>query len=122
MPQSLDERIAEIRGRLEKATPGEWYQQDTSGPDTDLSGYALITIEDKDCQKIARTFGLKEVSNAHFIAHAPSDIRFLLDAFKREREECAKMASDEAQKHKFTQGYDALQRLARAIRARGETP
>ena len=72
-----DEPLAEIRGRLEAATSGPWkwspkLPSEVFIPDTPNAarGHALGTTH----------------SNAEFIAHAPTDIRALLDEVNRLRE------------------------------------
>jgi hypothetical protein len=95
----MSDRIAEIRARLEAATPGPWKAtrdavETASGEviariadDSDFrylrcQGHSLLpdgTLDDCNCD-----LGVED--DANLIAHAPDDIRFLLNEVHRMRE------------------------------------
>jgi hypothetical protein len=73
----MSDRIAEIRARLDKATPGPWMhgvQQGFHWVDTRLDR-RVVTIADD----------VLTDADAELITHAPGDIRWLLDAVGRVR-------------------------------------
>ena len=78
-------RLAEIEQRLQAATPGPWfahYEQDgeptipfvSDSDDEEWDGRLLLNV-DSD----------REDADAAFIAHAPDDIRYLLEQVRRLR-------------------------------------
>lgn len=71
----MNNRISEIKARLEKATPGPWVEYD-----------AKVYVE-RGSVKIALPMGRKD---AEFIAHAPEDIRFLLNVIEKLQMEIVK--------------------------------
>lgn len=77
-----DEQLAEIGGRLEAATPGPW--EGVTDRDEFLTmsplGYGRGVII-----KFTDRFGCEMAQNAALIAHAPTDIRALLDEVERLR-------------------------------------
>jgi hypothetical protein len=73
----LTERLAEIRARLEKATPGEW---EWSGDDLiqSASGESVLDIWPRmDGGKLEIGLDVTRYDR-DLIAHAPADLRFLL--------------------------------------------
>lgn len=100
---SADERVREIRARLEAATPGPWgvYNgTDVFGPHGGDSGDGAKADDNDGWQVADCAVGLTSyagdfvplghavrIANAHLIAHAPADLRWLLDRVERlERE------------------------------------
>jgi len=80
MDQTSEARVKEIEERLQKASPGPWsavniYKILSFGPD------AFADHRD-------------DMPNAEFIAHAPDDIRYLLDELKKAREEIGELEAD----------------------------
>lgn len=90
----VDARIAEIRERAEKATPGPWSVKqpgehskeyirvvDAGAPSTHgfiSAGVAEVCCRRSSSEFKARTPSAREQANADFIAHARADIPFLL--------------------------------------------
>lgn len=73
----MNNRIAEIKARLEKTTPGPWkvtYNEDLEWPKV-YSEHRLICAYTNEM-------------NAYFIAHAPEDIQYLLEITDILREVC----------------------------------
>lgn len=81
-------RLEEIRKRLEAATPGPW---DSSCYNENNPSYSvnqstkIIPAHLLPGESIA--FQIKKQSNAEFIAHAPEDIRWLLNEINKLQEE-----------------------------------
>jgi len=73
-------RTEEIKERLGKATPGEWYSIQMVD---DIPGTAFIKQKNSNIL-IAEVPGAK-YQDANFIAHAPSNIQFLLEENERLR-------------------------------------
>lgn len=68
---NLPTRLAAIRARLAKATPGPWFQhmRDIWA----ARGHIALAIE---------TPNSADIHNAIFISHAPADLAFLLDTLE----------------------------------------
>lgn len=93
-----DQRVREIRERLNTATPGPWSADQISmpqswdyweinAPNVPSAPGSSRTSRRTDLQiaEIDNTSGLNEKANAEFIGHAPDDVAFLLsqiDALK----------------------------------------
>ena len=80
-----DEQLAEIRARLEAATPGPWHVAHTDG----AVGKAEVTGEDRAGNPIWEQIHIADTGpvDVDFIAHAPTDIAALLaevEALNRE--------------------------------------
>lgn len=74
------DRIAEIRARLDAATPGEWCAVEIDGH------LSSPTIEKKSGGILARMTHYHPMrADAELIAHAPADLRFLLEQNERLR-------------------------------------
>jgi hypothetical protein len=99
-------RLAEIRARADKATPGPWYRADG-----DLEGFpGSVDVQDE------RSFGICSMAergayadSADFIAHARADIPWLLERLRDSALECVSA---------YGQAEDACLRLAAAERER----
>lgn len=87
----MKHRISEIKDRLEKATPGPWEA------DICETGSGVVSDEGWICQLWYKTEEPMEnhICNADFIAHAPEDIRFLLDEIDRLQIENKPLTLDE---------------------------
>jgi hypothetical protein len=87
-----DQELKEIRERLEAATPGPWFVSD-NGFTKRGDGPPTVYAPDDELRYIAVCndgFNINptpNLSNAQFIAHAPNDIRRLLDEVERLRKE-----------------------------------
>jgi len=76
----MPDRLAEIRARLDAATPGPWTPEETQrGHD--------IWWQPGEGMRDGRVANVYVERDAHFIAHAPADIAWLLDEVERLREE-----------------------------------
>lgn len=80
------EQLAEIAARLDAATPGPWVQV------KDIDAYAFRIIPSSIGRPIAMVNILapdpvSDLHNAALIAHAPTDLRALLDEVERLTEE-----------------------------------
>lgn len=80
----MKHRIAEIKDRLEKATPGPWIAVGKNRND----GHQVVvageyTNEGEPDMWIDVVYSADEVADADFIAGAPEDIRFLLSEVER---------------------------------------
>lgn len=103
---STTERIAEIRKRLEAATPGPWKRLDSFG----FTDGVIVTDEENNvptehnhgtkswtpfvCQPAhgrAQDLSQQAAKNMDLIAHAPSDIAFLLDEVSSLRSEVERL-------------------------------
>lgn len=88
-----DERLDQIRRRLEAATPGPWYVRDRAQvsdvPDARI--VEVFTLREADARicevgSYSRRDGRANracLADADFIAHAPGDIAFLLERIER---------------------------------------
>ena len=74
MNPATDRRLAEIRARLQRATPGPW----EASPEEDgvYADSSMVTSRPRSCS-VAR--GIEEPRDAELIAHAPADLAWLLD-------------------------------------------
>jgi hypothetical protein len=75
-------RLEEISARLAKATPGPWYAHHCkAGKDTECWCKVVGTSPDPEHDDMDNVIGLGScvADDADLIAHAPSDLRFLLD-------------------------------------------
>lgn len=87
-----DERLEAIRGRLEAATDGPWssvgreiWKGDHREADREMVARACQGLEDVAERSDAHP-PEKLTSDADFIAHAPTDLRYLLDRIEAHRE------------------------------------
>lgn len=72
--------IAEIKKRLEAATPGPWRRYF----DDDFGDYGIgLKREIKEPEYAYRVGGINKSDDSKFIAHAPTDIAFLLEKLER---------------------------------------
>lgn len=78
-----DERLAEIRERLEAATPGEWRQGN------DQSQY-VYRPQDDHGKYVLRTF-TDNLADAKFLAHSRSDTPWLLDKVAEQAKEIERL-------------------------------
>lgn len=111
---SLSAKLAEIKERLAKATPGPWLIRSHAG----YSGltYNQVTRDGRnDCIQVFRTNEPQLLANAHFIAHAPTDIARLVLALER-----ADAALAEYAKEYVVLGVALSQGPLRAENARAE--
>ena len=89
----MTDRLAEIRVRLEAATPGPWFatscpdKHSDDGPDFWLIDAVPSPNQETEVAEICHKPGGKSGHNADFIAHAPEDIAWLLEEVKRLQEE-----------------------------------
>lgn len=67
----MNERMREIRDRLDAATPGPWESM--------RAGLGTRVVHEEGQFLTLVTPALKNSCDAEFIAHAPGDIRWLLD-------------------------------------------
>lgn len=73
-PDALAQAVAEIRERLSKITPGKWrYEQIAESVFSEREGQYDIAVCDVGSDWMSDDDGF-------FIAHAPADVRLLLDA------------------------------------------
>ena len=70
----MSDRIAEIRARLDAATPGPWHKHDDE---------PWVTNSATPPMRIIATGLRGQPENADLIAHAPADIAWLLDEVER---------------------------------------
>jgi ribonuclease HI len=98
------ERLAEIRRRAEKATPGPWRRgyydgssaepddregvTITSDPKSATDGYGVVVRAGHDW---GVEYGVLTLADADFIANAPADIAYLLSALEQAEERNATM-------------------------------
>ncbi len=89
-----DERIAQIEARLAAATPGPWraVREDKSDVAMGAKPFIILDGANHRCAEI-RAFCGGNYDNADFIAHAPEDIRYLMDECERLRGRCGAMES-----------------------------
>ena len=84
-----DEQLAEIRTRLEAATPGPWVRGQ-NGPIWNSRVYGPAN-HGAESGPLCDTLGIqnpeRRTANRDFIAHAPTDIRALLTEIERLRAE-----------------------------------
>lgn len=77
LPPNLTNPLAEIRERLDGATPGPWELREQGGQDLEVHSTANVP------QSFVALLGdpafISTVSDALFVANAPEDIRFLLE-------------------------------------------
>lgn len=84
----MNNRIAEIRERLEKASKGQWYWETDDNEEETLwrvikpgMSSSVLTLDSEDyCRE----------EDKEFIAHAPEDIRFLLGQVEKLQTEIVK--------------------------------
>lgn len=91
----MTDRIAEIRARLEAATPGPWKADTVKNVGENwLIGCVIEAGDDqRNCHWIVTTDNLRASQcmsggaeeDSVFIAHAPEDIKYLLDEIERLR-------------------------------------
>lgn len=96
---STTDRAAEIRARLNAATPGPWHE----------GGEGDIRVDD---YTIAEIWGLKSTGDSALIANAPADLAWLLDEVKYW---AARAERDEA---KYFRDFDQLSEKLEAAEAR----
>ncbi len=91
---STELRIADIKARLRRITPGDWSLDKTNTGRTWGFEYGLLV--DNRNAPWTHCLGINieqdkpnAIGNAQFIAHAPEDIRFLLDLIAAEIEATA---------------------------------
>lgn len=74
-------RIAEVKARLEAATPGPWAREANKNnefhPEVEWT-QTILTADEEAFICIAEAFGEDDKDNFELIANAPSDIAFLL--------------------------------------------
>ena len=105
----MSDRIAEIENRLNAATPGSWA---TNGMDAGHSKYEMnIWVESENGDFICDMDGLTRSDNekanddgsadSNFIAHAPSDVAYLLAELRKRDEALArvKALAERAESH-----------------------
>ena len=79
----MSDRLDEIRARLGAATPGPWEAR------SKFSGKSSAVVSPAGDAELGNWMVAEGVfwsSNADFIAHAPTDIRYLLDAYNHSGE------------------------------------
>ena len=81
MKDQVPDRLAEIRSRLDAATPGPW-TNDLEWDEVDAIVVPKIKYFDPYRACVAR---VGNPPNADLIAHAPADIAYLLDEVERLR-------------------------------------
>ena len=97
----MTHRIDEIERRLKAATPGPWEVSDT-----DIRSSAFVRaprfghvcnapVPHSDWHEAERNRNSQARKNIEFIAHAPSDIAYLLDEFRAAQRERAKRDTEE---------------------------
>ena len=97
----MTDRLAEIRARLDAATPGPWRAADWD----DARGIRVVVGE---FPRDPYTLALAERDHdARFIAHAPTDIAWLLDEVARLREYAVHKHNDCWQSGKCECGLEA---------------
>lgn len=79
------DRVEAIKDRLEKATPGPWEVGRQSGEPYVRGDKGGTTV---------MLFAPCQMEDAELIAHAPEDIRFLLEENKRLREALERIAAE----------------------------
>lgn len=72
--ESSETRLGEIEARLAKATPGPWVERDD-----EIWGHTATIVSHR---RVCTPRDANRVANADLIAHAPSDIRALLDIIR----------------------------------------
>ena len=83
------DRIAEIRERLEKATPGVWRTVEKGNSIPSIAVETLAYVGEpsiKICSGIS-----PKTKNAEFIAHAHEDIPYLLDVIEQQQAEIERL-------------------------------
>ena len=94
-----DQRIKEIRERLEAATPGPWYKGDKWEPAYEYGHGNMVLYEESPgyCASICRqdvytpsdnhpdAYDRQVYANIRLIANAPADIAYLLEALASEK-------------------------------------
>lgn len=84
----MNTRIQEIRERLEKTTPGPWYQE----PSPASSCYRIWNdFRDKTYTTLAESY---TEPDAYFIAHSRQDIPYLLDYIEKMEKALAQSTAD----------------------------
>jgi len=94
-----EERLKEIRERLEKATPGPWEWERADESDVSLGtkgsvyfeGHVLSCGYCKSCQKSGQRCTTPRETDSQFIANAPTDIADLLKEVEELRGERAEV-------------------------------
>lgn len=79
----MDDRLAEIRARLDAATPGQWSN------DNEWSEIEAVVVPQSAYMEpyLMSVATVGNPPNADLIAHAPADIAWLLDEVERLRQE-----------------------------------
>ena len=83
-----DDRIAEIRARLDAATPGPWRTLDWADPPM------FVVAQPRDSDHWPRLASCGFGGDADLIANAPADIAWLLDEVDALRERVAILRAD----------------------------
>ncbi len=97
----MSDRLAEIRGRLEAATPGPWWHTN----DGWIMAEGGLTIQHWNSDKLQDGIKFGNPKDIDFIANAPTDIRYLLDEVERLQERC------DAYKGQVRAGEDEIKQL-----------
>lgn len=75
----MPERLQEIRARLDAATPGPWKR--------DRHEILTVDVDDETGWETCIADAYGDPADADLIAHAPDDLRWLLDEVERLRSE-----------------------------------
>ena len=102
---TLDQRIKEIKERMEKSTPGPWFKtKDCYVVQTNHITRDVWTIA--DCLHDPENDG-------HFIAHSRSDIEFLVKALDIAVNNLTRMHIEDAYPNLATEALDKIEELAK---------
>ena len=79
----MDDRIAEIKSRLQAITPGTWLIRESDDDDFEDADPTVVTVEglyiaQTSYDGLSYTIRPTMHADAEFIAHAKDDIEFLL--------------------------------------------
>lgn len=109
-----DERIKEIEGRVETATPGPWIWDD-------CEMLAFIEEEGEVCVLMECTTGFAVKNDYEFTAHAREDVPFLLSEVKRLEAKCENY---EQWEERWAQRQDRLEKENESLKriAEGAQP